>query len=58
MVILMNQPDDFIYCFNRKCTLKCARNDSTIGFGMLYLREQYKQDKNGKCEHYVPAKEE
>lgn len=54
----MDKSTDFIYCFNRECTLNCARNDKHVERGVIYLREQYKQDKNGKCVHFLSVKEE
>lgn len=29
-----------------------------VEFGVMYLCEEYKIDKNGDCKHYIPNKED
>lgn len=41
-----------IFCGNRLCQKDCARNDSHIEYGALYLREIYKPDKKGNCQYF------
>lgn len=45
-----------IFCGNRKCNLMCERNAIHVPYGIPFLQENYKLDKDGRCKYYEEMK--